>query len=121
MSAVVEACAPSSNSLTCLFTNFELDWIQSCVRSGAYLYSRHGDRERQADGLSLAEVEEAIMAGRILEYYPDTGRGPSWLVAGFTQAGKPAQVVCGRMGEKMVIVTVYIPTPPKFKHSFERG
>lgn len=101
--------------------NLKLDWIRACIHEETYLYSRHGDRERQADGLSLTEIEEALLEGRILEAYPDTGRGPSCLVAGFTQAGKPVHVVCGRMGERLVIVTVYIPTPPKFKNPYERA
>lgn len=86
-----------------------------------YLYSRHGDRERQAEGLSLVEIEAALQTGRILENYPDTGRGTSCLVVGFTDAGKPIHVVCGRIGHEMVVVTVYIPKPPKFKNPFERG
>jgi hypothetical protein len=42
-------------------------------------------------------------------------------VAGFTDGGKPVHVVCGRMDDWMVIVTVYVPTPPKFKNPYERG
>jgi hypothetical protein len=99
----------------------EIDWVQESVRTQRYLYSRHADRERQADGLSLAEVEEALATGRILEQYPDTGRGPSCLIVGFANTGKPIHVVCGRMGHAMVVVTLYIPTPPKFKNPFERG
>ncbi len=107
--------------MTSSASTIELPWIQDCVRAQRYFYSRHGDRERQADGLSLVEVEEALNAGRTLEQYPDTGRGPSCLIAGFTNAGKPIHVVCGRMGQEMVVITVYIPTPPKFKNPFERG
>ncbi|MBF0142912.1 MAG: DUF4258 domain-containing protein [Magnetococcales bacterium] len=99
----------------------ELEWIQSCVRDGAYLYSRHGDRERGNDALTLEEVEQTILTGRILEQYGDTGRGESCLVVGFTHGGKPVHVVCGQWDERMVIITVYIPTPPKFKTPFERG
>ncbi|MEO5350404.1 MAG: DUF4258 domain-containing protein [Magnetococcus sp. YQC-3] len=98
-----------------------LEWIQGCVGSDAYLYSRHGDQERRNDALSLEEVEQAILTGRILEQYADTGRGASCLVAGFTHGGKPLHVVCGKMDNRMVIITVYIPTPPKFKTPFERG
>ncbi|MBF0284665.1 MAG: DUF4258 domain-containing protein [Magnetococcales bacterium] len=98
-----------------------LEWIQQCVRHDAYLYSRHGDQERRNDDLRLDEVEQAILTGRILEQYENTGRGESCLVVGFTQGGKPVHVICGRLDERMVIVTVYIPTPPKFKTPFERG
>lgn len=98
-----------------------LGWIQQCVEEETYLYSRHGDQERLNDNLNLEEVEQAMLTGRILEQYGDTGRGESCLIAGFTHDGKPVHVVCGRMGDRMVIITVYIPTPPKFKTPFERG
>lgn len=69
----------------------------------------------------ILDVEEAILNGRILEKYPNTGRGESCLVAGFTEEGKPIHIVCGMRGDFVVIVTVYIPTPPKFKTPYERG
>ena len=98
-----------------------LDWIKHCVITQRYRYSRHGDRERQNDGLALDEIEQAIMSGRMIEQYDDTGRGESCLVAGFTDAGKPVHAICGRIGDDMVIITVYIPAPPKFKNPYERG
>ncbi|MBI4680343.1 MAG: DUF4258 domain-containing protein [Nitrospirae bacterium] len=62
-----------------------------------------------------------MLGGRILEQYEDSGRGESCLVAGFTEAGKPIHIVCGRRGDWLVIITVYIPRPPKFKTPYERG
>jgi len=100
---------------------FDQAWIRRCVETGHYRYSRHADRERQNDGLSLEEVEQALFTGRILEQYSDTGRGESCLLAGFTDRGKPVHVVCGSMGDWLVLVTIYIPTPPKFKNPYERG
>jgi hypothetical protein len=97
------------------------DWIKQCARTDHYRYSRHADRERQNDGLSLAEVEQALASGRIIEHYLDTGRGESCLLAGFTVAGKPLHAVCAAMEDWLIIVTVYIPTPPKFKNPYERG
>jgi len=43
------------------------------------------------------------------------------LVAGFTDEGKPVYIVCAEMENDLLIVTVYIPTPPKFKNIYERG
>lgn len=100
---------------------FDLDWILQRVVEQRYRYSRHGDQERQNDALSLLEVEQALLSGRILETYPDTGRGESCLLAGFSDDGKPIHIVCGRMDDWLVVVTVYIPTPPKSKNPFERG
>ena len=100
---------------------FEIVWIQSKIREGQYYFSRHGDQERQNDNLTIAEVEEALSAGRVLEQYEDTGRGESCLVVGFTESGKPLHMVCGEIEDHVVLITVYIPTPPKFKNPYERG
>ena len=99
----------------------EIEKIIDSVTLQKYRYSRHGDKERQNDGLTLDEVEQAMLNGRIIEQYPDTGRGESCLIAGFTDKGKPVHIVCGDMGEMLAIITVYIPTPPKFINPFERG
>lgn len=96
-------------------------WIKECAANNQYRYSRHADRERQNDALSLTEVEQALRSGRVIEQYPDTGRGESCLLVGFTDVGKPIHAVCGILGEWLVIITVYIPTPPKFKNPYERG
>ena len=78
-------------------------------------------RPRRVGNLTVAEVEEALLTGRILEQYEDTGRGESCLVAGFSDKGKPIHMVCGRRSDWLAIVTVYIPIPPKFKSPYERG
>ena len=99
----------------------DLVWIQDRIRTGQYYVSKHGDQERQNDNLSLAEIEEALLSDRLLEWYEDTGRGKSCLVAGFTAQGKPLHIVCGEMDNRVAIVTVYIPMPPKFKNPYQRG
>ena len=73
------------------------------------------------DNLTVAEIEESLLQGSILETYPEDKRGSSCLVVGFTQRGKPVHTVCGRSGDALLIITVYIPTPPKFITPFERG
>jgi hypothetical protein len=99
----------------------ELEWIHKKIKSEEYDYSKHGDQERQNEILLITEIEDAILAGRILEEYEDTGRGESCLLVGFTQQGKPIHVICGSRGDRLVIITVYIPKPPKFKTPYERG
>ncbi len=95
--------------------------IKEKVKSSEYFFSRHGDIERQNDNLSISEVEEAIFNSRVLEQYEDTGRGESCLLVGFTDNGKPIHIVCGYNENSLVIITVYIPSPPKFKNPYERG
>jgi len=52
---------------------FDIQWIQKKIRNGDYFFSLHGDHERQNDDLTIAEVENALLSGRILEQYEDTG------------------------------------------------
>jgi hypothetical protein len=99
----------------------KIDWIKNRARKGEYYFSKHADLERQNDNLTIKEIEEALLTGRIIEQYEDTGRGEGCLVAGFTEVGKPIHVVCGARGGWLVVITVYIPHPPKFKAPYDRG
>ena len=100
---------------------FDIQWIQKKIRNDDYFFSLHGDQERQNDNLIIVEVEDALLSGRILEQYKDTGRGESCLVVGFTPKGKPIHVVCGKEEDVLVIITVYIPMLPKFITPYKRG
>ncbi|MEW6685702.1 MAG: DUF4258 domain-containing protein [Candidatus Edwardsbacteria bacterium] len=91
----------------------DIQEIKAKVRDSQYSYSHHAEIERRAEGLTFVQVEEALLNSQVLEQYSDTGRGESCLVVGF--AGEiPIHAVCGWRGEKVVLVTVYIPRPPKF-------
>lgn len=97
------------------------DWVAERVRSREYVISQHAEIERRNDGLSLSDIEDALLNGRIIESYPDTGRGISCLVCGEAQRGA-VHVVCGRNKHSwLVIVTVYVPALPKWKSPTERN
>jgi len=99
----------------------KINWIIENVHKDEYYFSKHGDQKRQNENLLIFEIEEALFSGRILENYKNTGRGESCLVAGFTNTGTPIHIVCGKRGGQLIIITVYIPRPPKFKTPYERG
>ena len=79
----------------------DIEEIKTKVCANEYIYSHHADLERRADDLTLAQVEDALLTGEILEQYPDTGRG--W------------------RRDKVVLITVYIPGPPQFIDPWTRG
>lgn len=98
----------------------DADGIKALVQNSQYVYSFHADIERNADGLTFVQVEEALLNGEILEDYADTGRGESCLVVGF--AGDVAiHIACGWRGDKIALITVYIPRPPTFVDPWTRG
>lgn len=98
------------------------EFIREEVAKQTYEISLHADDERIADGLTVSQVEVALSGCKIVEDYPDDPRGESCLTVGFTADGRPIHVVCGRnrLGH-LVLVTVYIPTMPKWKDPYTRN
>lgn len=92
-----------------------LEWIKTKIHKGKYEISSHAEEERQADKISLTEIEKAILNGEILENYPKDPRGESCLILGYAEEGYPIHIVCGKIkSEKIRIITVYIPALPKW-------
>jgi hypothetical protein len=87
--------------------------IRSLVRRGRYRLSMHAERERDADRIQTAELEEALVSDRLqlVEDYPEDPRGHSHLVLGFTETGQPVHAACAVHEETLVIITVYRPDP----------
>ncbi|MCL6474083.1 MAG: DUF4258 domain-containing protein [Firmicutes bacterium] len=98
----------------------DIDKIRQCVRESRYLYSQHAEHRRKTEGLTFEQIEEALLSGQIIEDYADTGRGESCLIVGFS-GSVAIHAVCGRRGDKVVIITVYVPRPPKFVDPWTRG
>lgn len=98
----------------------DIDLIKQQVRVGHFRLSIHAEIEAKYDTLDIEQIVEAILADEILERYPDTSRGESCLVVGFAQQ-TPIHVVCGMRDDLVVIVTVYIPGPPKFLDPWTRA
>ncbi len=62
--------------------------------------------------ISVREVRQAVESGQIIEDYPNDKYGPSCLILGFTQAGRPLHVQCSYPSRPLLkIVTVYEPDP----------
>ncbi len=97
-----------------------IDEIKEKVRNNLYEYTFPAEIGRKEDDLTFHQIEEAILAGDILEPYPDDGRGESCLLIGFSE-NIPGHIVIGKRGEKIVIITVYVPKPPKFIDPWTRG
>ena len=97
--------------------------IRDLVGAGEYEFSKHAEREREADQITVGELEEALSDCDMIEEYPNDPRGPSCLVLGF--AGKrPIHSVCAVKTdpEEVLIVTVYDPSkrPEKWTADYRR-
>lgn len=103
-----------------LGVDVNIDVIKAKVHSGQFVVSAHADQEAADEEIDIAEIRDAILDGTMLEQYDDTGRGESCLILGFAN-DRPIHVVCGWRRESVVVITVYIPKPPKFTDPWTRG
>ena len=92
----------------------EITEIQRLIKKKAYLFSEHADEERTKDQLTVAEIEEAVISGKVIEERLDDPRGESRLIAGQTKEGRLVHAVIGLRFGKPVIVTSYTPSQEKW-------
>jgi len=97
-------------------------FIRNEIKKQNYEISLHADDERIAEGLTVFKVEFALSNCEIIEQYPDDPRGESCLALGFTPARRPIHVVCGmNPSGHLILVTIYMPTMPKWKDAYTRN
>lgn len=90
--------------------------IKTLVRHRQYKTSHHAEAEREAETITIDDIKTAILNGELLEDYSDDPRGHSCLMLGTTEDGRPLHVVLTILVqiEEVLIITVYIPTMPKW-------
>ena len=98
-----------------------LDHIRLQAANRRYRLSFHARREMQHEDIALAELFEAIVAGQLVENYPQHGRGACCLLYGATGAGRDLHIVCTTTAPELIIITVYEPLPPKWATPLRRG
>ena len=103
-------------------TQFTLDQVVELVREEKYHYSGHAEGRMAERGITDAQVKETILTGEVLETYTEDPRGWSYLVLGFPM-GQPLHVQVGynRYRRLAIIITLYVPEPPKWATPRQRG
>lgn len=96
--------------------------IRTLVKTGKYELSIHAEKERQADKITMEELEEALSSCKVIEDYPTDPRGASCLVLGFA-ARRPVHAVCAikQEPEEVLLITVYDPSkrPEKWTDNYQ--
>ena len=75
-----------------------------------YVMTVHAEEEMESDELSIFDVEQVILTGRIIERQKELDTGEwKYLVRGKSAAGDDAVVVCRlSLTGKLIIITVYV-------------
>ncbi len=90
-----------------------LDEIRAKILRRQYEFSKHAVDQSVIRDTSVSEVEEAIIGSAdVIEDYPEDKYGPSCLILGFTNTGRPLHVQCSYPSRPLVkIITRYEPDP----------
>ena len=89
--------------------------IRDKILSGDYRISDHAVKRMIKRSIDRAEIEETVLAGEIIEEYPDDKYSPSCLIYGKTDNGRHLHVQLS-LPPSVVIITVYDPDPEEWIH-----
>jgi hypothetical protein len=85
-----------------------LERIRAAVRTENYRVSAHANEEMSEDGLSMLDVENAVLTGSLSRRFTKDPRGPRYEVAGSALDGRRIGVVCRFLPSGVLrILTVY--------------
>lgn len=87
--------------------------IQELVHKDAYRWRQHAIQRSIERSIETEEVVEILLAGEIIEEYPDDKYGPSCLILGSTKNGRPLHVQCS-LPPTVWIITLYEPDPQEW-------
>jgi hypothetical protein len=92
-----------------------IEGIRAKVAASDFEFSRHAVDQTLRRRISVQEIREAVVSGQVIEDYPGDKYGPSCLLLGETQSGRPLHVQCSYPARPLVkIVTVYEPDPAQW-------
>ena len=82
--------------------------IRQKVIAKNYYLSSHAEEEMWEDGLERADVENAILSGRVEKRFTKDPRGTRYRVEGLSLDGRLIHVICriNELGD-LIIITVY--------------
>ena len=86
--------------------------IRAKVAEGRFELSEHAALQSIVREISRSELLEAVAGAELIEDYPGDKYGPSCLLLGWTECGRPLHVQCSYPSRPVLkIITVYEPDP----------
>jgi len=88
----------------------DIEEIRTKIFGGHFEFSQHAVEQSIIREISVQELREAVVAGEIIEDYPNDKHGPSCLIFGFTASRRPLHIQCTYPSRPLVkIITLYEP------------
>jgi uncharacterized protein DUF4258 len=92
-----------------------LEDIKAKLLTAQFELSRHAVDQSILRRIAIRELLEAVARSEIIEDYPDDKYGPSCLLFGYTDAGRPLHIQCSYPSRPLLkIITLYVPDPAEW-------
>ena len=89
-----------------------IEQLRAKIARNQFEFSQHAVDQSILRQIPVQELREAFATGEVIEDYPKDKYGPSCLVLGFAQAGRPLHIQCSYPSRRLVkIITMYEPDP----------
>ena len=89
-----------------------IEQIREKIIQNQFEFSKHAVDQSIFRHISVQELREVVANGEIIEDYPDDKYGPSCLILGYTQTGRPLHLQCSYPSRPLIkIITLYEPDP----------
>ena len=76
--------------------------------------TQHAQQQMTAEAILMDDVLRVLSNGQIIENYPDHRRGACCLLHGVDNANRDIHIVCTTANPMLIIITAYLPLPPKW-------
>jgi hypothetical protein len=91
-----------------------IEKIRGHVTAERFRLTQHAQQEMAAEEIRLDDVLHAITNAELVENYPAHRRGACCLLSGHDANNGPLHIVCTTAQPTLIIITVYVPRPPKW-------
>ncbi|MDI6794676.1 MAG: DUF4258 domain-containing protein [bacterium] len=89
-----------------------IEQIREKIAQNQFEFSKHAVDQSILRLISVQEFCEAVANGEVIEDYPNDKYGPSCLIFGYTQVGRPLHFQCSYPSRPLIkIITLYEPDP----------
>lgn len=98
-----------------------IDQLRDKFRHGAVEYSLHATRQLIRRNITPEEVAQCVLAGEVIEDYPDDKYGPSCLLLGRNLSQRALHVHCTHPSRPLVkVITAYEPDAAEWDETLKQ-
>lgn len=91
-----------------------LDLIRRQADRDEIRITQHAQQEMVEERISMDDLLHTLTNARIIENYPEHRRGACCLLHGTDATGRNIHIVCSTAHPVLIVITAYLPLPPKW-------